>query len=89
MALPEYNERRMMAGRPKAEQIRRTGAHVLVAACENCRLQIGDLSRHYGLPIEISALADLVVKAMRLPNTQDRMKEIFTAEEEKVPVARK
>ncbi len=88
VALPEYNERRLRAGRPKAEQIRRTGAGIVVAACENCRLQIGDLSRHYGLPVEITALADLVVKAMRLPTTQDHMKEIFEKQPEKAAVSR-
>jgi len=67
VALPEYEERRLRAGKPKADQIRKTGARVVVAACENCRLQIGELSTHYGLGIEVSSLADLVVRAMRLP----------------------
>ncbi|MDR7418310.1 MAG: (Fe-S)-binding protein [Armatimonadota bacterium] len=67
VAVPEYEEKRLRAGRPKAEQIRQTGARVVVAACENCRLQMGDLATHYGLGVEISSLADLVVKAMRLP----------------------
>jgi hypothetical protein len=66
-ALPEYEEVRLRAGKPKADQVKRTGARVVVAACENCRLQLGDLNRHYGLEVEISALADLVVRAMRSP----------------------
>jgi hypothetical protein len=67
VALAEYAERRIAAGKPKAEQIRQTGARLVVAACENCRLQIGDLNEHYGLNVRISALTDLVVRAMRLP----------------------
>ncbi len=67
MALPEYEDTRIRAGKPKAEQVKRTGARLVVAACENCRLQLGDLNRHYGLEVEISALADLVVRAMRPP----------------------
>ncbi|MCL4395702.1 MAG: (Fe-S)-binding protein [Chloroflexi bacterium] len=67
VALPEYEDKRMAAGRPKAEQIRKTGAQIVVAACENCRLQLGDLNSFYGLDVKVSALADLVVKAMRLP----------------------
>jgi hypothetical protein len=51
-----------------AGQIRPSADKVVVAACENCRLQIGDLNAHYNLNVEITALADLVVKAMRLPN---------------------
>ncbi|MCL5952483.1 MAG: (Fe-S)-binding protein [Chloroflexi bacterium] len=70
VALPEYDERRMAAGRPKAEQIRRTGAKIVAAACENCRLQLGDLNNHYELNVEVTALADLIVKAMRLPKRQ-------------------
>lgn len=67
VALAEYTERRLMAGKPKAEQIRRSGAKIVAAACENCRLQIGDLNEHYGLGAHIMALTDLVVHAMRLP----------------------
>jgi len=65
VALPEYEDLRLRAGKPKADQVRRTGARTVVAACENCRLQLGDLNRHYGLKVEISALADIVVRAMR------------------------
>lgn len=67
VALAEHAERRIAAGKPKADQIRQTGARVVVAACENCRLQIGDLNEHYDLNVRISALTDLVVRAMRLP----------------------
>ncbi len=67
VALPEYDDKRMQAGKPKAEQIRKTGAQIVAAACENCRLQLGDLNTHYGLDVHITALADLIVKAMRLP----------------------
>lgn len=67
VALAEYAERRISAGKPKADQIKNTGARVVVAACENCRLQIGDLNEHYNLNVRITALTDLVVRAMRLP----------------------
>jgi Fe-S oxidoreductase len=67
VALAEFAERRIAAGKPKADQIKQTGAKVVVAACENCRLQIGDLNEAYGLNVQITALTDLVVRAMRLP----------------------
>jgi Fe-S oxidoreductase len=70
VALPEYEDVRIRAGKPKAEQVKRTGARLVVAACENCRLQLGDLNRHYGLQVEISAVADLVVRAMRPPSAE-------------------
>jgi Fe-S oxidoreductase len=61
VALAEYAERRIAAGKPKADHIRNTGARVVVAACENCRLQIGDLNEHYNLNIRVTALTDLAV----------------------------
>ena len=67
VALAEYTDRRLAAGKPKADQIKNTKARIVVAACENCRLQIGDLNEHYNLNVRISALTDLVVRAMRLP----------------------
>jgi len=67
VALAEYADRRIAAGKPKADQIKKTGARVVVAACENCRLQIGDLNEYYNLNVRITALTDLVVRAMGLP----------------------
>lgn len=83
VALPEYTDRRLKAGAPKAEQIRKTHAHTVVAACENCRLQIGDLNAHYDLGIRVSAMADLVVRAMRLPNPLpgDEVSKVFAESE--------
>ncbi len=69
VALDEYYDKRMRAGKPKAEQIRRTGATTVVAACENCRLQLGDLNSHYKLNVGVTPLADLMVKALRFPGT--------------------
>jgi Fe-S oxidoreductase len=80
VALPEAAELRMVAGKPKAEQVRASGAQVVAAACENCRLQLGDLSGHYGLGVGVVALADLVVKAMRLPGARESIEERLTAE---------
>ncbi len=70
VAVPEAYDIRMQAGKPKVDQIRRSQASVVVAACENCRLQIGDLSEAYEMGVTVTALADLVVKAMRLPGNQ-------------------
>jgi Fe-S oxidoreductase len=64
VALPEYEEKRLKAGKPKAEQIRRTGAKIVCAACENCRLQINDLNSNYNLNVKVVSLAELVVNAI-------------------------
>ena len=70
---------RILAGKPKVEQIRKSGASVVVAACENCRLQLGDLSSHYGVGFGVIAIADLVVKAMRLPGASQTIESSMTS----------
>ncbi len=80
VANPDTYDLRMLAGKPKVDQIQRTGAQVVVAACENCRLQLGDLSGYYGLGVGVVALADLVVKAMRLPGAKETIEEKMTVE---------
>ena len=89
VALAEYTDRRIAAGKPKAEQIKNTGARIVVAACENCRLQIGDLNEHYNLNVRITALTDLVVRAMRLPKPLPGTEAELLFEGEKATVADK
>jgi Fe-S oxidoreductase len=81
VALPEAYDIRLLAGKPKADQVKRSGAQVVVAACENCRLQLGDLTEHYSLGVSVTALADLVVKAMRLPGDKRSMEPAMALEE--------
>ena len=88
VALAEYAERRIAAGKPKADQIKNTGARVVVAACENCRLQIGDLNEHYNLNVRITALTDLVVRAMKLPKPLPGTEAEHLFEDEKAVLTR-
>jgi Fe-S oxidoreductase len=64
VAMPELEKFRIQTGKLKAEQIKKTGAKVLVTPCENCRLQIDNLNEVYGLGIEISSVMDFVVNNM-------------------------
>jgi Fe-S oxidoreductase len=64
VAVEEWQDKRLQAGLPKAEQIRATGAKIVVASCDNCRIQLGELNDHYELGVKISGLADLVVNAL-------------------------
>jgi Fe-S oxidoreductase len=64
VAVEEWEERRMQAGMPKAKQIRATGAKIVVASCDNCRIQLGELNERYNLGIKVTGLADLVVNAV-------------------------
>ncbi|CUU08896.1 Fe-S oxidoreductase [Candidatus Thermokryptus mobilis] len=64
VALPEYYEKRMRAGKPKAEQIKKTNAKIVAAACENCKLQLADLNNYYNLGVEVKGVVDLVAEAI-------------------------
>jgi len=64
VAVSEWEERRMQAGTPKAKQIKATGAKIVVASCDNCRIQLGELNERYNLGIKVTGLADLVVNAI-------------------------
>jgi len=64
VAVSEWEERRMLAGLPKARQIKATGAKIVVASCDNCRIQLTELNERYNLGIKVTGLADLVVNAV-------------------------
>lgn len=64
VAMPEWEDMRLKAGEPKAEQVRATGARTVIASCDNCRHQLTELSEHYGLNTQVIGLSELVVQAL-------------------------
>jgi Fe-S oxidoreductase len=64
VALEEYSDLRIKSGKVKADQIKATGAKVVVTSCDNCRHQLLELNEHYNLNIEVTSLSELVVKAL-------------------------
>ncbi len=55
---------RLRAGARKIEQIRATGAKVVVTSCQNCYQQLNDLKKEHGEPWEVRTLAELVAAAL-------------------------
>jgi len=53
-----------LGGRKKAEQMKATGAHYVVAPCANCKKQLRELIDYYKLDMELVGLHDLVLKAI-------------------------
>ncbi|MCP4725598.1 MAG: (Fe-S)-binding protein, partial [bacterium] len=54
-------------GKKKADQIRDTGAEVVVAPCANCKKQIREVLDDNGLEhVQVSGLHDLILKAIEL-----------------------
>jgi Fe-S oxidoreductase len=64
VAVSEWDERRLQAGLPKARQIKATDSKIVVASCDNCRIQLSELNERYGLDIKVTGLADIVVNAV-------------------------
>ena len=68
VSMDETHEWRMkIAGRVKAEQIRATGAEMVVAPCANCKKQLKELVDYYELPCRVVGLHDLVLRAIDIP----------------------
>ncbi|MDJ0766916.1 MAG: response regulator [Myxococcota bacterium] len=66
MSMSEYTPRRLKSGRVKADQLRETGAKIVVTSCHNCVDGLGDLIKHYDLGMEVKQLVDLVAEALVL-----------------------
>jgi Fe-S oxidoreductase len=65
---PKYKPVRMATGRVKAEQIKATGAEVVIAPCHNCFDQISDLSEEYDLGVEVLSFKEIIIEAMIVPD---------------------
>ena len=69
-AMP-FKEERVFHGRFKANQIRNTGAKLVVSACHNCKDQIArSLRREYDLDIEVKYLWELVADSLVFDRNQ-------------------
>jgi Fe-S oxidoreductase len=55
---------RMKSSRVKADQVRDTGATVLVTACENCHTQLSDLNEHYHLGVKVMFLSSMIADTL-------------------------
>jgi Fe-S oxidoreductase len=64
LAMTRYAKRRLETGRIKADQIRKTGAKIVVTPCHNCIDQLSELNREYGLKVEIKTVSEVVADAL-------------------------
>jgi Fe-S oxidoreductase len=64
LAMSEYNERRMKIAEIKADQIRCTGATIVVAPCHNCIDQLIQISSAFKLGVQVKTLAEIVADAL-------------------------
>jgi len=67
MSMSEYTLRRLKSAKIKAEQLKATGAKVVVTSCHNCVDGLNDLIKHYKLDMEVTQLVNLVADALVIP----------------------
>jgi len=67
LAMARYKTRRLQSGGVKAEQIKASGAKVVVAPCHNCIDQLMELNKDYKLNVQIKTVAEMVADAL-IPN---------------------
>jgi Fe-S oxidoreductase len=62
-----YNEERIYYGRRKMEQIKATGASMIVVPCHSCHGQLENIKDHYGLEdLQVKYLWELVADCLIL-----------------------
>jgi len=64
MSMSEYTPRRLKSGIIKANQLKETGAEIVVTSCHNCVDGLTDVIRHYELGMEVTQLVNLVANAL-------------------------
>lgn len=62
---------RMKSSKVKADQVRKTGAAILVTACENCHTQLSNLNDHYKLGVNVKFLSSMVADALEKNNAKN------------------
>ncbi len=67
MSMSEYTPKRLKSGKVKADQLKATGAKVVVTSCHNCVDGLADLIKHYGLDMEVTQLVNLVSESLVIP----------------------
>jgi len=75
MSMSEYTPRRLESAKVKADQIRATGAKVVVTSCHNCVDGLNDLIKHYNLGCEVKQLVNLVANALVLDDEKKPVEE--------------
>jgi Fe-S oxidoreductase len=67
MSMSEYSARRLKSAAIKAEQLKATGAKIVVTSCHNCVDGLSDVIKHYKLDMKVAQLVTLVAQALVPP----------------------
>ncbi len=86
MSMEEYTPKRLESAKVKAEQLKATGAKIVVTSCHNCVDGLADVIKHYELDMEVKQLVDLVADSLVLPELK-KTEEAFAEAPAEVEVA--
>ena len=64
---PPWKPARMEASKIKAEQLKATGAQIVVTPCHNCHSGIEDINDYHKLGMKVKFLSEILVDAMEIP----------------------
>jgi Fe-S oxidoreductase len=64
---PPFKKRRIESGKIKADQIRATGAKLVIVPCHNCFDQIKDLNKEYDLGVDVKQFKEILTEIMIIP----------------------
>ena len=67
MSMSEYTPERLKSAKIKADQLKATGAKVVVTSCHNCVDGLTDVIRHYKLGMKVAQLVNLTAGALVIP----------------------
>ena len=65
---PDYRPVRMKNGKIKADQVKATGAEIVITPCHNCFDQISDLSEEYDLGVKAMSFKEILLECMVIPD---------------------
>jgi Fe-S oxidoreductase len=66
LAMSEFSKRRIAAGKIKGDEIKATGADVVLQSCHNCTDQLKEICEHYHIDAKVMNLAELLSPALIL-----------------------
>jgi len=72
MSMSEYTSERLKSAKIKANQLKATGAKIVVTSCHNCVDGLTDLIKHYKLDMEVTQLVNLVSTALVIPEKAEK-----------------
>ena len=65
---PPHKMTRVLGNRIKAEQLKATGAKIVIAPCHNCHGGLEDIIHHFKLDMKLKFLGDIIYEHMEKPN---------------------